>query len=260
MPPGNSSSRSRCLALLLLLLVLAPPHSALAAAEDKPVDRGRQQLFDWLLRRLQPVGNTNSTAVTTDDTPDFASTANALTEQAVREANVRAAALARLKASTVNQDSSIAGNGSSNGTSGDTAAVSAALQLLQLHQQTANASTELDSSSDTANDEAAGLQLLLHTIKEQWEAARNRQRQERQGPDTRPSASEQWAEGLATMARQYPSLEGFARLVSNNSALQVSARQSAQPRLASSHLLRCSCGAQGAQGGVALPTAVRSRY
>lgn len=203
--------------LLLLLLVLAPPHNALAA-EDKPA--GRQQLFDWLLRRLQSTGDTNSTDA---DTPDFAATASALTEQAVREANVRAAALARLKAFPVQQDSSSAGDGSSNGTSGDAGAAAAVLQLLQLQQQTASASTGLDSSRDDASVEAAGLQLLLHTIKEEWEAARSRQRQDSEsGPDMRPSASEQWAEGLAAMARQYPSLEGFARLVSNNSALRVS--------------------------------------
>lgn len=241
MPPGSSSSRRRCLALLLLLLVLAPPHNAWAA-EDKPA--GRQQLFNWLLRRLQRAGNNNSTDAVPDDTPDFAATASALTEQAVREANVRAAALARLKASTVQQDSSSAGNGSSNGTSGDAGAAAAVLQLLQLLQQKANASTGLDSSRDNASVEAAGLQLLLHTIKEQWEATRKRQRQQdsEPDPDTRPSASEQWAEGLAAMARQYPSLDGFARLVSNNSALRVSARESVQAcKLAFSAMqLRCA--------------------
>jgi hypothetical protein len=215
MPAGGRS----CLgALLLLLVLLSTPHNALATTNQAPA--GRQALFDWLLRRLQPVWDSNST----DDTPDFASTANALTEQAVREANVRAAALARRTAST-QQDSSSSGNGSSNGTVGDAAA--AALQLLELQQQTANASTGLDSSSDTASAESAGLQLLLHTIKEQWEAARNRQR-DQSGPDRRASASEQWTEGLAAMAGQYPSLSGFASLVSNNSALRVSVQESTQ--------------------------------
>jgi hypothetical protein len=187
----------------------------------------------WLLQRLQRTlqlqpsqpsdVSADSNPDQADESPDFASTANALTQQAVREANVRAAALAQRTADTAQEGSS-----SAYGSSRDVAA----LQVFELGQQTASSSSSSnDSNNDDSSDDMDGLQLLLQTIRQQWEAARNRQRQQQQpasdsssgeGAARSASPGEQWAAGLQAMAAQYPSLGGFARLAGSNSALQVS--------------------------------------
>lgn len=195
--------------------------------------QGSSELLGWLLQRLQRTlqlqpsqpkdSPDDSSSDQADDAPDFASTANALTQQAVREANVRAAALAQRTAYDAEQQGSSTGN-STNGSSRDIAA----LQLFELGQQTTNSSSSNDRDSEDSTDDMEGLQLLLQTIREQWEAARNRQRQQQQPASDSSSdegarrPGEQWAAGLQAMAAKYPSLGGFARLAVNNSALQVS--------------------------------------
>lgn len=157
-----------------------------------------------------------------EELPDFASTANALTEQAVKEANIRAAALAQQAAFEANvSNSSSAGS--------DTTADVAAVQLLELQQQTANASSNSNSDSNSSAAGQSGLQLLLGTIRQQWAVSRNRQQQQsrqQQGAEgSQPSpqdAGEQWVSALDSMAAKYPSLSAFARLARNNGALVVS--------------------------------------
>lgn len=253
--PKASAAIAAAACLALLLLAAAPGAAAQATSPEAPSgspasvsdttssssnaantsssDDDQLSTGAWLLQRLQRAmqpprpnqgADDNSSDGTTadDDMSDFASTANALTQQAVREGNVRAAALAQRTAAEdepQNSDTSDGSSSSSDGTSGTTGNV-AMLQLLELQQQTAN-STVYDADSTDGSDE--GLQQLLQTIRQQWNTARNRQRQQQQPASQPPAnAGEQWVSGLKAMADKYPSLKGFARLASNNSALVVS--------------------------------------
>lgn len=228
-----------CLVVLLVLAVLvfqpisaqqtgAAPPSTAVSSEGGPSSSGstgppRSHRANWVLQRVQqvqqpsqPANGSGTAADDADESADFASTANDLAEQAVSQGTARAALLeqeAFLDAVPSNASS----------TDNSTSAELAALQELQL--QHANDSSATAPSSGGVEPTAA-LQLVLRTVKQQWEASRNRQQQQQQdssaGVSAPKDAGEQWVAGLDAMTAKYPSLSGFARLARNNSALVVS--------------------------------------
>jgi hypothetical protein len=237
--------------LLLLFGALAQPEDAPSATDtgdaaagnttndtastDKPVGVA-EELLQRLAQDIQQTGPGSSSMVsgtdsssnteTTAELPDFSSTANALAQQAVREGGAKAAALAQQQAALD------AYAGSNSTTTSSSSADTAAMQLLELQQQTANSSSP-DNSSSSDDSQVAGLQLLLQTIRQQWQASGNRQRQRQQqqqqqqsGSGTQSTAAvvnvtQQWLTGLDDLAAKYPSLSGFSRLAHNSSAFMV---------------------------------------
>lgn len=158
--------------------------------------------------------------------PDFASTANALAQQAVRDGGARASRMAQQQ-----QILEAGFNSNSTVNSRSTGANAATLQLLELKQQAANNSS---SDASTRQRQSSGLQLLLRTIRQQWQATRSRQRQRQvqqqqqqqpgnggQSTAAPASVADQWTAGLEALAVNYPSLSAFARLAGNNSAFMV---------------------------------------
>lgn len=159
------------------------------ASTDKPVGVA-EELLQRLAQDLQQTrpgsssrasstDSSSDTETTTAELPDFSSTANALAQQAVREGGAKAAALAL-------QQAAIDAHTDSNSTAKSSSSTdAAALQLLELQQQTGNSS-----SPDNTDGEVAGLQLLLQTIRQQWQASGNRQRQQQQsGSGTQSTAA-----------------------------------------------------------------------
>lgn len=275
----RSAGKAELAVFLLLLILSALSDSSAAAAADNTqavnassdaaASGGRWTSFaEKVLQRLQlnlqpsrppstlvptaaaqgaaaaDSNDSSSSSTWGEELPDFSSTANTLTQLAVKEARARAAAITSQSAGALDPSPTNSNNGttaassvsSSSSSNPAQASIStASLQLQELQRQAANVSVSAsDSSSSNSSNSSAGisgLQLLLQTIKKQWAVARNRQQQQQQqqqppagGATSTPKANvgDQWMSGLASLASTYPNLAAFARLARSNSALLVS--------------------------------------
>jgi hypothetical protein len=227
---------------LLLLAAAGAAHAyAAAAAAPRQLQQLQQQqpagrssngssswgarLADQLLQRLQwaqqpfsaqrGTDAANAPPVQQQQQPDFSSTANALTTQAIQQADTRIAVLESQAALDFNttaagSDAPAALNASSGGDS-------QAEEPPQ--QQQAQPSARI--AAPTA---VSPLQLLLRSISRQWSGSQARQQQQQRGANMgpqAPDATQLWLGALDRLVADQPNLAAFARLVRNDTLLQV---------------------------------------